>query len=136
MPDEPRQGDVITGNISNVSGIAAVGKDITQTQVQVAELKELFAALKAEVGRDAPPEVRGEAIQQAEALEQATTGPTPDVSVMVSVRRWFEEHAPKLAGAVTGVIVNPIVGKIVQMAGDAIVAEYRRHFPEAASDHP
>lgn len=140
MPDEPRQGDVstgninITGSINNVSGNAAVGMDITQ--IQVAELQRLFAALKAEVEREAPPDVRDEAIQQAEALEQATTASTPDVSVMVSVRRWFLEHAPKLVGAVTSVIVNPIVGKVVQMAGDAIAAEYRRHFPEAATDQP
>jgi hypothetical protein len=38
---------------------------------------------------------------------------------------------------VTSVIVNPIVGKVVQAAGDAIASEYRRHFPEAAApDQP
>ena len=141
MPDEPRQGDVSTGNINisgtinNVSGNAAVGMNITQ--VQAAELRDLFTALKEEVEREAPPEVRDEAVQQADALEQATTGPTPDVSVMVSVKNWFLEHAPTLVGAVTSVIINPIVGKVVQAAGDAIAAEYRRHFPEAAAtDQP
>ncbi len=144
MPDEQRQGDVITGTISDVSGQAAIGKDITQTQIQspptAEELQQLaaaFAALRDEVERDAPPEVREEAIKQAEVLEKATTGPKPDVSAMASARRWFLEHAPKLFGAVTSVIVNPIVGKVVQAAGDAIASEYRRHFPEAAApDQP
>jgi hypothetical protein len=140
MPDEQRQGDVITGSISNVSGQAAIGKDIDQTQIHAApsaeELRQLaaaFAAFRAEVARDAPPEVREEAIKQAEVLEKATTGPKPDVSAMASARRWFLEHAPRLFGAVTSVIVNPIVGKVVQAAGDAIASEYRRHFPEAAA---
>ena len=143
MSDTPRPGDQISGTISDVSGQAAIGKDIQQTQTRIdlgaaptaEELQQLtaaFAALKAEVERDAPPEVREEAIQQAEALEQATTGPEPNVSAMATARRWFLEHAPKLFGAVTAVIINPIVGKVVQTAGDAIAAEYRRHFPEAA----
>ncbi len=144
MPDEQRQGDVITGTISDVSGQAVIGKDITQTQIQspptAEELRQLaaaFAALRDEVERDAPPELREEAIKQAEVLEKATTGPKPDVSAMASARRWFLEHAPKLFGAVTSVIVNPIVGKVVQAAGDAIASEYRRHFPEAAApDQP
>ena len=55
---------------------------------------------------------------------------------MAEARRWFLDHAPKLFGAVTAVIVNPIVGKVVQTAGDAIAEEYRRRFPEAATDSP
>lgn len=143
MPDEPRQGDVITGTISDVSGQAAIGKDITQGQIHAAptaeelgQLAAAFAVFRDEVEREAPPEVKEEALKQAEELEKATSGPTPDVSRMASARRWFLEHAPKLFGAVTTVIVNPIVGKVVQAAGDAIAAEYRRHFPEAASDQP
>ena len=147
MSETRPPGDQISGTISNTSGQAAIGKDIDQTQTSIAlgeaptaeELQQLaaaFAALRAEVERDAPPEVRDEAVKQAEALEQATTGPEPNVSGMAAARRWFLEHAPKLLGAVTAVIVNPIVGKVVQTAGDAIAEEYRRRFPEAATDLP
>jgi hypothetical protein len=137
----------ISGTISNVGGQAAIGTDIQQTQTWIdltaaptaEELQQLaaaFTSLKAEIERDALPEVREEAIQQAEALEQATVGPEPNVSAMATARRWFLEHAPKLFGAVTAVIINPIVGKVVQTAGDAIAEEYRRRFPEAATDSP
>lgn len=145
MSEESRRGDVISGVIQGVGagGQAAIGKDIDQTQIHAGptadELRDLgaaFAAFRAEVEREAPPELKEEALKQAEELEKATTGPTPDVSRMAAARRWFLEHAPKLFGAVTTVIVNPIVGKVVQAAGDAIAAEYRRRFPEAAGDQP
>ena len=135
---EQRQGDVITGVISDVNGNAAIGKDITQTNIaapptaeELKTLTEAFAALRAEVERDAPPEVREEAVKQADAIKEATLGPKPDVSVMAQAKNWFLKHAPGLLGAVTTVIVNPIVGKVVQAAGDAVAAEYRKHFPEA-----
>jgi hypothetical protein len=137
----------ISGTISNVGGQAAIGTDIQQTQTRIdltaaptaEELQQLaaaFTSLKAEIERDAPPEVREEAVQQAGALEQATTGPEPNVSAMATAQRWFLEHAPKLFGAVTVVIINPIVGKVLQTAGDAIAEEYRSRFPEAATDSP
>jgi hypothetical protein len=136
---EQRQGDVIIGEISDVNGNAAIGKDINQTNIaapptaeELKALTEAFAALRAEVERDAPPEVRDEAVKQADAMKEATLGPKPDVSVMAQARNWFLKHAPGLFGAVTTVIVNPIVGKVVQAAGDAVAAEYRKHFPEAA----
>jgi hypothetical protein len=38
---------------------------------------------------------------------------------------------PELAGAVTGVIIHPIVGKLVEAAGDGLAAEFRRRFGAA-----
>jgi hypothetical protein len=120
----------------------AAGDQITQTQTTVRisappsaeELQELtaaFAALKAQVERDAPPEVREEAVRQTEALQEATVAEKPNVSVMAAAKQWFLNHAPGLLGAVTAVVVNPIVGKIVSSAGDAIAKEYQKWFPEA-----
>jgi hypothetical protein len=144
MADQRGSGTSIHGTITNNEGNAAIGTEIRQSQLRVdlsgpptaeelAELAATFAALRAQVEQEAAPEVREEAVRRAEALEEATTGPTPDVSAMDKARRWFLEHAPGLFGAVTTVIVNPIVGKIVSTAGEAIADEYRRRFPEAAA---
>ncbi len=144
MTDDPA-GRSIKAEIGNVTqGQVAVGEDITQSQTVVntsapptaEELKELtaeFAKLKAQVERDAPPDVRDEAVRQTEALQQATIAEKPDVSVMASAKKWFLDHAPGLLGAVTSVVINPIVGKIVDSAGQAIANEYRKWFPEAPS---
>jgi len=138
---EKQQGDVITGVISDVkNSTAAIGKDITQTNIaapptaeELRELTAAFTTLRGQIERDAPADVRDEAVRQADALKEATLGSKPDVSLMAQARNWFLKHAPGLFGAVTTVIVNPIVGKVVQAAGDAVAAEYRKHFPEAQS---
>jgi hypothetical protein len=145
MTDTPAGGTHIQGTITNNAGNAAIGTDIQQTQTRIdlgaaptpeelARLAAVFASLKDQVRRDAPPEVRDEAVRKAEELEQATSGPSPDVSAMATARRWFLEHAPSVFGAVTSVVINPIVGKIVHAAGEAVAQEYERRFPEAAPE--
>jgi hypothetical protein len=47
---------------------------------------------------------------------------------MQSIRQWFGAHLPLLAGAVTSVIVHPVVGKLVEAAGDMVAGEFRRQF--------
>jgi hypothetical protein len=47
---------------------------------------------------------------------------------MEYVKVWFGKNLPGLAGAVTGLIVNPVVGKLVEVAGDVLAAEFRRRF--------
>ena len=45
---------------------------------------------------------------------------------MVRVRTWFVAHLPSFAGAVTGLLVHPVVGALVKSAGDAVAAEFHR----------
>lgn len=135
----------IKADIGNVNqGQVGVGTRITQSQTvfnvaapptaeELEALKSAFAELRAQVERDAPPDVREEAVRQTEALEQATMAEKPDVSRMATAKRWFLDHAPGLLGAVTAVVVNPIVGTIVASAGTAIANEYQKWFPEAGS---
>ena len=63
-----------------------------------------------------------------EELEKAITAEAPDLATMEYVKRWFARHVPGLAGAVAGVVVDPVVGKLVEMAGEALAAEFRRRF--------
>ena len=63
-------------------------------------------------------------------LEEAVTAKKPDLTTMEYVKRWFARNLPELAGAVTGVIIHPIVGKLVEAAGDGLAAEFRRRFGE------
>jgi hypothetical protein len=145
MDDTNRAGTNISGTITGNTGQAAIGTDIQQSQTRIdlagaptaEELQQLAAAfeeLKTRVAQEAPPEVREEAVRKAQELEKATTAPEPDVPAMARARRWFLEHVPTLFGAVTTVVVNPIVGKIVHAAGEAIAKEYERRFPDAAEE--
>lgn len=130
-------GDSITGTVhGQVSGQVAVGKDITQTQnigaaaelteEEWGELGRLFADLRAQVAAQAPPDQQQAAAERAAELEEALTAEEPDLTTVHYVKSWFAKKLPTLAGLVTAVLVNPIVGKLVQVAGDAAVEELTR----------
>ena len=131
----------ITSNITgDVSGQVAVGTDIEQRQsvggsaevseAEIAELRQQLTALQSRVAAEAPVEKREAALERVAELEEAVINPEPDLTTMEYVKQWFARHLPSLAGAVTSVVVNPIVGKLVGAAGDAAVSEFRRRFGE------
>lgn len=138
--EERKPGDVIHGTISGtVSGQVAIGKDITQTQVTGATrpevtpadldaLRKMLADLRAQVEAAAPPAQKHAAQERVDELAAAITAEKPDLTTMEYVKQWFVKNLPSLAGAVTGVVINPIVGKLVQAAGDALAEEFRRRF--------
>lgn len=92
------------------------------------DLAGLFASLRRLVTEQAPAEQREEALAQVDALQKAIREDKPSLSKMESVLEWFKAHIPKLAGAVTSVILNPIVGKLVEAAGEMAAAELRDRF--------
>jgi hypothetical protein len=137
---EKPSGDVIRATISgDISGQVAVGKGITQiqtigatppqvTEADLAELRQVLVGLKAKVAAEAPPDKKGAALERVAELEEAITAEGPDLPTMEYVKGWFAKNLPGLAGAVTSVVVHPIVGKLVEATGDALAAEFRRRF--------
>jgi len=140
MNEQGKEGDVIRATISgDVSGQVAVGKGIAQVQTagaarpevteeDLAELRRMLAELREKVAAEAPPEKRDAALERVGELEEAVTAGEPDLTTMEYVKKWFARNLPGLAGAVVSVVVHPIVGKLVEAAGDALAAEFRRRF--------
>jgi hypothetical protein len=138
--EQEKPGDVIRATISgDVSGQVAVGKGITQiqtigaappqvTEADLAELRQVLADLKAKMAAEAPPDKKDAALERVAELEEAITAEEPDLPTMEYVKGWFAKNLPGLAGAVISVVVHPIVGKLVEAAGDALAAEFRRRF--------
>jgi hypothetical protein len=100
----------------------------------MAALRAAFEALREQVAAvpELPQAQKDAAQERVKELEEAVTAPEPDLSTMEYVRNWFLKNLPGLAGAVTGVVVNPIVGKLVAVAGDTLSAEFQRRFGGAA----
>jgi hypothetical protein len=139
MDDKQNSGDVIHAEISGpVSGQVGVGKGITQTQTtgdrpqvteaELVELRKMFSDLKARIEVEAPPEKKNPALERAQELEEAVTAKEPDLTTMEYVKRWFVKNLPTVAGAVTGIVVNPIVGKVVEAAGEGLATQFRKRF--------
>jgi hypothetical protein len=87
-----------------------------------------MAALRQRVAEDAPAEVQAPALERIGELEEAMNAPKPDLSTMEYVKNWFDRHLPDIASSVTGIIMNPVVAKLVQGAGDILMLEFRRRF--------
>jgi hypothetical protein len=139
MTANPQTNNRISATITGpVSGQVAVGNHISQVSTRVeagqpspaelAVLRQLLAELKQRVVAEAPPEKQPAALERVAELEEAITAEEPDLSTMEYVKGWFARQLPGLAGAVVSVIVNPIVGKLVESAGDMLAGEFRRRF--------
>jgi hypothetical protein len=133
---EPNQS--ISATISgDVSGQVAVGNNIHQSRSEIhqtvtsgemQELQIMLAKLKSQVEAEAPADKRAAALERVDELDQAITEKKPDLSTMEYVRNWFGKHIPGLAGAVVSVVVHPIVGKLVEAAGDLLAVDFRKRF--------
>ena len=133
----PKSGDKI--HIEGVSGQVAIGNNNLQTQNisrdhvtitndELDTLKKMFEKVKEQVAQKAPADMQEKALEKVTELEEAVKTEKPDITTMEYVKNWFEKNLPQLAGAVTSLVVNPIVGKLVQVAGDTIAQEFTRRF--------
>ena len=100
------------------------------TEADLVEVRRMLADLKSRIEAEAPPEKKGAALQQVEELEETIQSKdAQDVPDRLGgVKSWFKRNLPALAGAVVSVIVNPIVGKVVEAAGTGLAAEVQRRF--------
>ena len=106
----------------------ARGSDSGYQRGDRAEVHALVVALKARVQAEAPPEQRGEATELVDELEEAIVAEAPKVRRMAFIRDWFSAHLPRLAGAVSELVLSPLVRKIVSAAGDLAATEFRNTF--------
>jgi len=123
----------------DVSGQLAIGDNITQkqtiethqsqvSQVDMEALRQLLADLKVKVEAEAPEEKKDAALERVSELEEAITAEKPDLTTMEYVKGWFGKNLPKLAGAVSSVIISPLVGTLVEASGELIAEEFKRRF--------
>ena len=140
MSDEKKSGDSISATIGNVSDRSqvAVGHHIQQSQVhgappvmteeEMVQLRQMFADLKTKIAQEAPPAEKDKALDRVDELQEAVTAKEPDLTTMEYVRNWFVKNLPSVAGSVVGLIVHPLVGKLVEVGGDAIATTFRKRF--------
>lgn len=137
--DRPNTGgDFIQANIGDNANQVAVGKNIVQkqlageagevTEADLDEIRKLFADFKQQVEQEAPPDKKAAALERAGELQDELTSKKPSLSTVEYVRNWFVKNAPGLLGGLTSLVVNPLVGKVVQAAGEMAADEFKRRF--------
>jgi hypothetical protein len=135
-PDDESAGkfNIHIGDVSESQVVIGDYNTVTQksglSPEEAAELRGVFEGFRSSVAEEAAPERRGEAVAQAEELERAIVSVQPDVGRVRKVLRWFRDNAPQLAGTVVSVVVNPLVGKVVEGAGEAIADQFKEAIDE------
>jgi len=118
-------GQVVAGRNNTVSQFEAGSSARAHvTEDDLAQLRAEFEAVRALVQAEGGDKAE-QAGERLDELEEAVTGPTPDLTTMAYVRSWFARNLPKLAGAITGLLIHPVVGQLADAAGDTIAAELR-----------
>lgn len=120
-------GNIVVGDENKVT-IDQSQTTVTVSDKEYAELFSLIDDLKDKISKEAGDDKKDQAIERAEELKEALKEEKPDLSTMEYVTNWFAKNLPTIAGSVTSIVVNPIVGKLVQAAGDAAVEEFNRRF--------
>jgi hypothetical protein len=138
MPKQQKPKDGVHVNIKgDVSGQVVVGSNnkVTKsivhqavTPAELDELRQLLSDLRNKIQAEASAEKKESALERVDELEQAVLEKKPDLSTMEYVKKWFGKHLPGLAGTVVGVLVHPVVGKLVEAAGDAVADEFKKRF--------
>lgn len=104
------------------------------TPEEIASLADAFRSLDKQIEQDAPAERKEEARQQVEQLKEAVAAEKPDVPAMEKARGWFVENLPAMLGAVTSILTHPIVGKLVEAAGEFTLDQFRQRLGLPAAD--
>lgn len=141
MSQSPKPQPSISANITarDISGQVAIGahQQVSQavgqaaapvTAAELAQLHQLFEQLRHQVQGEVDGDRLGSALERVDELETAIAADKPDLTTMAYVRGWFAKHLPTLTGAVTGIVIHPIVGKLVEAAGEMAATEFRDRF--------
>ncbi len=130
-------GDIIQATIGDNASQVAVGKNIHQqqnssstevTQADLQQLRALFDDFKQQIEQQAPPDKKAAALERVEELHQEITSKKPELSTFDYVKNWFAKNLPGLLGGVTSLIINPLVGKVVEAASGVAADAIRRRF--------
>jgi hypothetical protein len=92
---------------------------------ELATFANLFRALDQEIAKTVPPNEQAQAREQVEEIKTQVTRDKPDLSKLEQAQKWFVDHLPALVGGVTGILTHPLVGKIVESAGEFTLKQFR-----------
>ncbi len=120
-------GAIWSGNQNRVIINTKTGAATTLSPEDIRALSATMTSLRDQIAAQVPAAQRDAALQQVDKLQEALL-PQPKLGRMAEVRDWFIKNAPAVLGAVTAVFTNPIVGKIVEAAGEMAASAFRKRF--------
>ena len=118
--------NVRIGSVSHSQvSIGDYNRLVALTPDESAELRDLFGEFRTSVAESVAPDRRDEALAQADELERAVVSAAPDAGRARRALRWFRDNLPHVAATAVSVLVDPLVGKLVDAAGTAVADPFR-----------
>lgn len=114
----------------SIEGIGAVGRESIVTvlkQDEIETVNRLFVDLNSQL-RSVPEiseDKRNKAISKAEELNKGIIKEKPEPGKIEQLKGWLIDNVPEVAGAVTSLFVNPVIGRVVEKAGEMISARIK-----------
>ena len=119
-------GVILVGGNSTIIMNKKTGRETVVTGEESAKFVDALKQLRTRVESEAPPKQQKAALGQVDDLQSALSNSNLDR--VERIRDWFAKHLPGLLGAVTTVFVDPIVGKVVEAAGEIAAEAFRKRF--------
>jgi len=120
-------GAIWSGNQNRVIINTKTGAATTLSPEDMRALSATMTTLRDQIAAQVPAAQRAAALQQVDKLQEALL-PQPKLARLAEVRDWFLKNAPAVIGGVTAVFTNPIVGKIIEAAGEMAASAFRNRF--------
>jgi len=98
------------------------------SQADLKQLQVLFDDLKRQIVAQAPPDKKDAALERVDELQKEITSQKPELSTFEYVRNWFARNLPSLLGSVTSLVINPLVGKVVESVGGLAASAIKQRF--------
>jgi len=130
-------GAVATFGSQNVHVETRLATDLSAAQVS--EVQRLIEQLREQLAQAEIPETKkivGQEYIQQLGDELVKTADRPDPSIIKVAGEWLLKNVPTLAGTLTSVFLNPIVGKVVAAAGDIAAEWVKARFDSLHQNEP
>ena len=95
------------------------------TPEEITAFANLFRALDEEIAATVPPNDQAQAREHVAEIKTQVASEKPNLTKLEQAKKWFVDHLPALVGGVTGILTHPIVGKIVESAGEFTLKQFR-----------
>jgi len=117
--------NIVVGK-NNRQQVNSTSSEVSQADLQ--QLQALIDDLKRQIVAQAPPDKKDAALERVDELHQEITSQKPELSTFEYVRNWFGRNLPSLLGSVTSLVVNPLVGKVVEAVGGLAANAIKQRF--------
>lgn len=132
-------GNITVGSVSDSGSVVISGGSVSQVFTpkqeevlksvakpeEIKTLETKFTELDKEIEAATPKEIQPEAQEQAEQLKKEVLSEKPDPTILEQAKGWFVSNLPAVLGTVTSILTHPIVGKLVESAGEYTLKNFR-----------